>query len=164
MSDKNLTQLIQLSSLNTGDLLYFVRPSSGANGDFSIQQNNLGFATQTGLNSVSGALQVQINGNSSYIPWVIKNSNFTGVIGNKYQIDCSASSVTMQLPNGMNTGDWIAAEDATLSFISNNFTITPASLGIGFKINNGSSNYVDSVIGDKLSIVAISTGYGVSIK
>lgn len=96
--------------------------------------------------------------------WEVKTANFTAEIGGRYQVDCSAGAVTVTLPVGMAVGDEIWIEDATLSFGTHSLTIALAASEIGSKINGAASNYTDSVVGDRLSIVAISSAYGVSIK
>lgn len=70
----------------------------------------------------------------------------------------------MTLPIGMVAGNEIQAQDATLSWGTNALTISPAASGFGDHINGGTSSYVDGVVGDKLSLVAISSVQGVSIK
>jgi hypothetical protein len=61
---KNLTELFQLSVLNTGDLLYFVRPSSGSNGDFAVNFSNLSSSLAiTGGASIANA--VLLTGNQT---------------------------------------------------------------------------------------------------
>jgi len=92
--------------------------------------------------------------------WELKSSTFTAVAGHKYQIDTSSGAVTVTMPASASAMDSIEFADATLSWGTNAVTLSRN----GLKINNGTSNYTDSVEGDKLSIVYISSGYGWSVK
>lgn len=95
--------------------------------------------------------------------WMLRSGPFTASVGTKYQIDTSGGAVTMTLPNGMSTGDWIEVQDAGLSWGTNALTIALASTGRGTKINGVASAFVDSVVGDKLTIAGVSSGFGVRI-
>lgn len=102
--------------------------------------------------------------NTMLSPWEVKTADFTAGVGHRYQVDCTLGTVTMTLPAGMIAGDEIHVEDAALSFTTHALLINPASSGFGNKVNGMAGGYIDSVIGDKLSIVAISSGYGTCIK
>jgi hypothetical protein len=97
-------------------------------------------------------------------PWELKSADFVAVAGGGYQVDCSAGPVTMTLPDGMDAMDGIEAQDAKLSWGTNDFTIARAADGLGDTINGVASDYSANVAGGKLSVVAIDEDFGVSIK
>lgn len=154
-------------------------PTYGANiGTVPIQSiiypgaNFTGIFTLTSvvaLGAVNGASQLVKLDTSGHIPtgihsqWQIFNTDFTAQIGVKYQVDTSGGAVTMTLPIGMIAGDPVEAQDATQSWATNSLTIAVAASGFGTKINGSTSPFVDSVVGDKLSIVAIDGTTGVRI-
>lgn len=140
-----------------------------------IQFNNSVMAFINGINQVTlapsantnGSLLVQIPDQAGTLElsnWIVKSSSFTASIFGKYQVDCSASAVTMTLPTGMVAGDSIEVQDASLSFGTHTFTITVAASGLATKINSGTSSYTDSVVGDKITLTGINSTVGVSIK
>jgi hypothetical protein len=92
--------------------------------------------------------------------WIVVNKDYTASIGNRIQGDTSGGAFTINLPSSASSGDKILIQDAKLSWNINNLTIA----GGGLKINGASSNYTASIVGNKLSIVYISTSYGWSIK
>jgi hypothetical protein len=92
--------------------------------------------------------------------WIVVGSAYTAVAGDMIQADTSAGAFTITLPAAASLGDTILVQDAKLTWNGNNLTLAPN----GLLINGGSTNYVASVQGNKLSIVYISSSYGWSIK
>lgn len=129
------------------------------NGTILVPLNLASYYTEAQTNA---AIATAIN--AAFPPWVVETGSFTAAIGGRYQIDTSGGAVTMTLPIGMVAGNEIQAQDATLSWGANALTVAVAASGLGTKINGGTSSYTDGVVGDKLSLVAISSGQGVSIK
>ena len=95
--------------------------------------------------------------NQSYI---IVTGAYTAISGNLIQANTSGGAFTLTLPSTASIGDYIEVEDAVLTWDAHHLTINRN----GLKINGTTSNYTASVIGNKLSIVYISTSYGWSIK
>jgi Ran-binding protein 9/10 len=94
------------------------------------------------------------------LSFIIVAEPYTAVAGNNIQADTSGGSFTVTLPATANIGDFVGIEDAKLSWNTDNLTIARN----GLNINGGTSNYTASVVGNKLSIVYISSTYGWSIK
>ena len=92
--------------------------------------------------------------------FIVIAETYTAVAGNLIQADTSGGAFTITLPASASIGDEIEIEDAKFTWNTNNLTIAAN----GLNINGGMSNYTASVIGNKLSIVYISTTYGWSIK
>ncbi len=92
--------------------------------------------------------------------WIVVSSAYTAIAGDKIQADTRGGAFSITLPATASIGDFIEIEDAKLTWNTNNLTIAPN----GLNINGGVSNYAASVVGNKLSIVYISTTYGWSIK
>ena len=92
--------------------------------------------------------------------FIIVAEAYTAVAGNLIQADTSGAAFTITLPATASIGDFIEIEDAKLSWNTNNLTLARN----GLNINGGTTNYTASVVGNKLSIVYISTSYGWSIK
>ncbi len=92
--------------------------------------------------------------------WIVVNSPYTAVIGDRIQADTSGRAFTITLPLSASSGNRILIQDAKLTWGTNNLTIAPN----GLKINGGTTDYTASLVGGKLSIVYISTSYGWSIK
>jgi len=96
------------------------------------------------------------------VPWELKSSDFTAVAGHKYQVDTSGGAITITMPATMAVNDAIEFADAKLTWDTHAITLARN----GNKINGATSDYVDALVGDKLSAVAIDTGatYGWSVK
>lgn len=77
------------------------------------------------------------------------------------QWDTSGGALTAQTPATPAVGDWFGAEDAKLTWGTNNLTIHYNGTD---KINGGTADYVASVTGNKLRGSYVSAGYGWSIK
>lgn len=92
--------------------------------------------------------------------FIIIAGDYTAAVGDKIEADTSGGSFTITLPVTAAVGNVIEIEDAKFSWNTNNLTIAPN----GLNLNGGTSNYVASVVGNKLSIVYISSTYGWSIK
>ncbi len=92
--------------------------------------------------------------------WIVVGSAYTAVAGDLIQADTSAGALAITLPASASLGDTILIQDAKLTWNANNLTL----IGNGLLINGGSTNYVASVQGNKLTIVYISSSYGWSIK
>lgn len=92
--------------------------------------------------------------------FIIITSAYTAVVEDKIQADTSGGAFTITLPATASVGDSIEIEDAKLSWPTHNLTIARN----GLLINGGTSNYTASVVGNKLSVIYISSGYGWSIK
>jgi hypothetical protein len=85
-------------------------------------------------------------GPSANTSWIVEASAYTSAAGNMIQADTRGGAFTITLP--------------TLAWNTNNLTIARN----GLNINGGTSNYVASLAGSKLTIVYISSSYGWSIK
>jgi len=94
------------------------------------------------------------------LSFIIITGAYTAVAGNLIQADTSGAAFTVTLPATANIGDFIEIEDAKLTWNTNNLTIARN----GLNINGGTTNYTASVVGNKISVVYISSSYGWSIK
>ena len=92
--------------------------------------------------------------------WIVVSSDYTAGVGDKIQADTTKSPFTITLPSTASIGDKVLIQDAKLTWHRNNLTIASN----GLRINGGSTDYIASVIGNKISIVYTSTSYGWSIK
>jgi hypothetical protein len=92
--------------------------------------------------------------------WIVVSSPYTATAGDQIQADTSGGAFAITLPLTASIGDCILIQDAKLSWNINNLTINRN----GLNLNGGTSNYVASVQGNKLSAVYVSTSYGWSIK
>jgi hypothetical protein len=99
-------------------------------------------------------------GPSANTSWIVEASAYTSAAGNMIQADTRGGAFTITLPATASVGDAILIQDATLAWNTNNLTIARN----GLNINGGTSNYVASLAGSKLTIVYISSSYGWSIK
>ncbi len=93
-------------------------------------------------------------------PFIIIAEAYTAVAGNLIQADTSSAAFTITLPATASIGDFIEIEDAKLTWNTHNLTIARN----GLYINGTTSNYTASVVGNKISVVYISSSYGWSIK
>lgn len=94
-------------------------------------------------------------------PWIVKTAAYTAVAGDRIQADTlTTAAFTITLPATATVGDSIQIEDANFNWNNANLTIGRN----GLKINGGTSDFVASISGNKLSGVYISTAYGWSIK
>lgn len=94
------------------------------------------------------------------LSFIIVNGTYTASVGDNIQADTSGGAFTITLPASALIGNSIEIEDAKLTWNTNNLTIVRN----GLNINGGTSNYVASVVGNKLTLVYISPTYGWSIK
>ena len=94
------------------------------------------------------------------LTYIIVAEAYTAVAGNLIQADTSGSAFTITLPATASIGDYIEIDDAKLTWDTHNLTLARN----GLLVNGVTSDYTASVVGNKLSIVYISTSYGWSIK
>lgn len=122
---------------------------------------NLGSPIINDVITWNGAGWVPSPADATLARWLIKTAAYTAAAADRIQADTlTTGAFTITLPAIAVIGDSIEIADANGNWATNNLTIDRN----GLKINGGTTNYVASVTGNKLSCVYISVAYGWSIK
>jgi len=137
----------------------------GISANYNINKINPVYTTVNTNSANWNSVYTAYNANSASgqtSNYTVLSSYNIAVNGDKIQTNTSVGGFVIALTANPvpSIGASILIEDGTLTWASNNLTIS----GCGLNINSGTSNYTANVLGGKLSCTYINTAIGWSIK